>query len=67
MMITRIFLNHPESVNETYVQHAGVAGGFAVRLLCAGFAAGVHAVFPFLFEKTTSQIIEKLYEQTQKR
>lgn len=54
----RVFLDHPRSVDESYVQHAGVALHFATRLLGAGIAALVHAAVPCLFEKTASSMIK---------
>lgn len=66
-MITRVFLNHPTSVNETYLQHAAFAGRFAVSLFTAAFAATVHAIIPCLFEKTASRIIADLYQRTHGR
>ena len=58
--IERLFLDHPHSVNESYLQHLAVASGFAVRLLGAGCAALVHAFVPCLFEKTASNEIRSL-------
>lgn len=53
----RVFVDHPQSVDETYFQHMRFAGWFATRLLAAGGAALVHAVIPCLFEKTASRMI----------
>tara|TARA_R110000772_G_scaffold26315_2_gene67911 strand:- start:53 stop:328 length:276 start_codon:yes stop_codon:yes gene_type:complete len=61
MTITNLFTNHPASVNESYVEHMEMSGTFAFWLLVAGFCALVHAVFPFLFEKTGSRIITGLH------
>ncbi|MGR3639168.1 DUF6356 family protein [Alterinioella nitratireducens] len=66
-MITRLFTDHPESVDETYLEHARFAGGFSAWLLLAGLAAAVHAVFPFLFEKTASTIITRLHGRIHNR
>ena len=66
-MISRMFLDHPRSVNETYLQHMAFAGWFASKLFAAGFAAAVHAIFPNCFEKTASSIIAELYERTHNR
>lgn len=63
----RGFVDHPASVNETYLQHALFAGRFSLMLFAAGGAALVHAVVPSLFETTASQIIAKLYAQMQAR
>ena len=38
-MFRRLFLAHPASVNETYLQHQREALSFALPLLAAGVAA----------------------------
>ena len=66
-IIQRTFGDHPQSVDETYLEHARFAGGFSLRLFAAALAALVHAVIPCLFEKTASKIIAGLYERTHNR
>lgn len=66
-MLNRLFLDHPRSVDESYAQHARFAAGFALRLFAAAFAATVHAVLPFMFEKTASRIVADLYQRTHTR
>jgi len=66
-MINRVFLSHPQSVDETYLQHATFEGKFALRLGLAAGAAAVHAVIPCLFEKTASRMIAQMYAQTHNR
>ncbi|RYG92243.1 hypothetical protein EU803_07345 [Loktanella sp. IMCC34160] len=66
-MLTRLFLDHPRSVDESYAQHARFASGFALRLFAAAFAATVHAILPFMFEKTASRIVADLYQRTHTR
>lgn len=66
-MIARLFLSHPRSVGESYGEHAVFAAGFAWRLGLAALAAGVHAVLPFLFERTASRIVADLYQRTHNR
>lgn len=63
MSITEKFTAHPQSVGETYVQHAAMASGFGFRLLLAGMACLVHAVLPFLFVKTGSAMIADLHQR----
>ena len=65
--ITTLFTAHPASVEETYLEHMAFAARFSSRLLLAAFAAAVHAVFPFLFEKTASTVVRELYERTHNR
>ena len=66
-MIKRVFLNHPASVDESYLQHAIFAGRFATRLMAAALAASIHAIIPSLFEKTASRIVADLYHRTHNR
>ncbi len=66
-MIQRVFLSHPASVEETYLQHMWFALRFSGRLAAAAGAALVHAVVPCLFEKTASRIIEDLHYRMHNR
>ncbi|MEM9320823.1 MAG: DUF6356 family protein [Pseudomonadota bacterium] len=66
-MIARIFLTHPQSVDESYGEHAAFAGRFAAQLALATGAAAIHAVIPCLFEKTASRIVAELYTRTHNR
>lgn len=53
---------HLQDVGETYDEHFVHAGRYGLVLIGAGLACLVHAVFPFLFERTGSQCISKLYD-----
>ncbi|MEL6467123.1 MAG: DUF6356 family protein [Pseudomonadota bacterium] len=66
-MLTRVFLTHPRSVDESYVEHAVFAGRFAFRLFAAAGAATVHAFIPALFEKTAGNMITAMYEDIRNR
>jgi hypothetical protein len=57
------FTDHPASVGETYWQHLGSAWGFAWRMMLASLACLIHALLPFLFEKTGSRAITRLYDR----
>lgn len=59
----RLFTDHPASVGESYGEHMAVATGFGLRLLGAGLACLVHAVFPFLFVTTGSRAITQLHDR----
>ena len=63
-VISRLFIEHPRSVEETYFQHMAFAAWFASRLFAA---AAVHALIPGCFEKTASRIVAELYERTHNR
>jgi len=60
-IIERIFIAHPQSVDESYAKHFGFALRFSGLLFAAAGAALVHALVPCLFEKTASGIIRKLH------
>ena len=66
-MIARIFLDHPRSVDESYLEHMAFAGKFSAKLVAAGFAAFVHALIPCLFQKTASRLIAEMYQATPNR
>ena len=43
---TRLFLQHPQSVGETYFTHFCNAFMFGTKLICFGCAEYIHAVVP---------------------
>lgn len=58
------YLNkHLESVGESYFQHAGHAASFAAHMFLGSLACLGHAVFPFLFERTGSDVIRRLHDR----
>jgi hypothetical protein len=61
VMFDKIFLRHPRSVGESYLEHMTVALGFAGRLAVAALAGLIHALVPALFERTASRIVAELY------
>jgi len=61
-MIKR-FTQHPATVNETYFQHMGKALLFCGLFIYGAIVALVHAFFPFLFEKSGSQLIRQLHHR----
>ena len=63
MSLSRKFTEHPETVGETYGEHFVAAMGFSLALFKAAFVCAVHAVLPFLFEKTGSECITGLHDR----
>ena len=61
------FRDHPASVGETYPEHMTFALRFGARLVCAGTAAFVHALFPALFETTASDTVKKIHAEIEGR
>ena len=60
-MLNKWFLDHPHSVDETYLEHARTATGFALPMIAGGFACLIHAVLPSLFTHTGSRTIAALH------
>jgi len=56
------FTAHPRDVGETYFEHGLFASRYGAKMTLGGSAALVHAVFPFLFEKTGSRITRELHD-----
>ena len=63
MVSSKLFTAHPATVGETYGEHMVMAGSFALKLLLASLACLVHALLPFLFEKTGSRMICQLHDR----
>lgn len=62
-MFTRLFLQHPHSVGESYLEHQRRALGFGFSLLAAALACFVHALVPGLFVRTGSNAITRLHDR----
>lgn len=58
---------HLEEVKESYGTHMVHAGSFGLRMIGGGLACLVHAVLPFLFVNTGSQVIRNLHQGMSKR
>jgi len=66
-MISKVFLEHPRSVDESYFEHMAFAGRFSLKLFAAAFCALIHAFIPAAFEKTASRMIAEMYAKTHNR
>jgi hypothetical protein len=66
-MFQRLFVTHPASVDETYLQHSQVALSFAGPLLLAAGAAIIHALVPGLCQRTAGNIVRGLNKRLEKR
>lgn len=62
-VFTRLFLDHPQSVGESYLEHQRHAFGFGIALLGAALACLVHALIPGLFVRTGSEAITRLHDR----
>ncbi len=61
--MNRLFTRHLDTVDETYFQHLTHAATFSGWMALGTVFCLVHAVFPFLFERSGSRIIEKLHDR----
>ena len=62
-MLYRLFVEHPRSVGETYLEHMASATHFGGRMIVAGLACLLHGVFPFLFVRTGSTTVRSLHDK----
>ena len=58
-----IFTDHPKTVGETYSEHFMTATSFGIPMITAGVACVLHGFFPFMFEKTGSNLVRRLYDR----
>lgn len=61
MTLKTLFTEHPASVNETYIEHMGMASSFGFRMVGCGIACLIHGLLPFLFVTTGSNAIRELH------
>ncbi|MEO0441232.1 MAG: DUF6356 family protein [Pseudomonadota bacterium] len=59
----QLFTEHPRTVGETYSEHFVMASSFGVPMILAGFACLLHGIFPFMFERTGSNLVRKLHDR----
>lgn len=62
-MIRHLFLEHPASVGETYLQHMGVAGRFGWRMVRGGLGCMLHGVLPFAWRTSGSDTVTALHAE----
>lgn len=62
-MSANFFSRHLESVDETYFEHFGHAMRFAGTLAIAAAVCFVHALLPFIFERTGSRLVGRLHQR----
>jgi hypothetical protein len=59
-MFNRLFVDHPKSVDENYVEHFGVASRFGFTMIWGRLKAIVHAVIPGLCITPGSNTVKRL-------
>jgi Family of unknown function (DUF6356) len=62
-VFTRLFLEHPRSVGESYLEHQRHALGFGLSLFLASMACFVHAIVPGMCVRTGSTAIKRLHDR----
>ena len=62
-----IFTKHPKEVGETYFEHMYNALRYSVTFLLLFFVALIHSIFPFLFTKTASCVVQEMAKHMEKR
>lgn len=62
-MFTRLFLEHPRSIGESYLEHQRHALGFGFSLFLASLACFIHAMVPGLCVRTGSEAIKRLHDR----
>ena len=66
-MFRKLFTDHPASVDETYVEHFGIASRFGFTLIGGGLACFVHAFVPAFCTRTGSDTVKRLNDELQAR
>ena len=62
-MLLKSFIDHANSVGETYFQHMRVASGCGMRMVAGGVACLLHGLLPFLFTRTGTDQIRYLHRR----
>ena len=53
---------HLNSVNESYLEHMGIANNVGLKMLSGGLMALIHGIVPGIFQTDASNKIKELYE-----
>ena len=62
-----IFTKHPKEVGETYLQHMWAAVRYSFTFLLLLFVSLIHSIFPFLFIKTASCVVQEMAKHMEER
>lgn len=66
-MLGRLFNEHPRALGMSWAEHGAGAAIIGARMVGAGLACIVHAVFPGLFTETAGRTVKDLYDHMTKR
>ena len=62
-----IFTKHPKEVGETYLEHMWNALRYSFTFLLLLFVSLIHSIFPFLFIKTASCVVQEMAKHMEER
>ena len=62
-MFRRLFLDHPDTVGESFTEHFGVASRFGVTMIWGGLGAVLHAFVPAVCKTRGSDTVATLHAQ----
>lgn len=65
--VQAIFITHPHEAGETYLVHLWFTAKMGLRFAYVSFVILMHGIFPFLFTRTGSTQVEKLYRTMKSR
>jgi Family of unknown function (DUF6356) len=66
-MLKKLFVDHPDSVGESYFEHMTVAFGFGFQMLGGALACIIHGIVPGLFVCSGSKTINCLHDRLQEK
>ena len=66
-MLHKLFLEHPDSVGESYREHQRQAFSFGMQMLLGAIACFMHGLVPAWFRCTGSTTIARLHERMKNR
>ena len=62
-----IFTKHPNNIGETYIRHCLQALRYSFTFLFLFVITLIHAIFPFLFQTTVSDVLRELNDDVNRR
>lgn len=66
-ILDRLFLEHPRSAGQGYLEHLVFAHRFGGRLLRGALAAFVHGLFPSVCQTAASDVVRALHASLHRR
>jgi hypothetical protein len=60
-------MNHLKNVGESYLKHLFEAWYIVLTLILASFICLIHSFFPFMFERTASNMLKNIFDRTERR